>query len=81
MAYWGVKKIDERPRPPALGNQHPQRGDDLWKTIVNADGPWFQQIGDGPGLRVMRSDAHGRIIIQEDRDGDHQIDREFRLRR
>ena len=81
MAYWGVKKIEERPRPPVLGNQHPHRGDDLWKTVVNADGPWFQQIGDGPGIRIMRSDANGRIVIQEDRDGDRQIDREYRLQR
>ncbi|QDU47389.1 hypothetical protein Mal52_59190 [Symmachiella dynata] len=81
MAYWGVKKIEERPQPPALGNQHPQRVDDLWKAVVNADGPWIQQIGNGPGIRVMRADANGRIVIQEDRDGDRQIDHEFRLRR
>ncbi len=82
IAYWGVKKVEERPRPPVLGDNHlPQRGDDLWTTVVNADGPWFQQIGDGPGMRVMRAEAAGRIIIQEDHDGDRKIDREYRLRR
>ncbi len=82
VAYWGVKKIEENPRPPVLRNEQGQKVGDIWDVLMGTDGPWIQHVGqDGDGIRLLRLRPDGTAILQEDRDGDGRFEREFHLQR
>jgi len=81
VAYWGVKKVEQQPRPPALGMDHRDRADHVWGVIAESENPWVQRIGHGPGVRVLTPQPGGEILLQEDADGDGRFERRVRLRR
>ena len=72
VAYLGVTKLEEPPRPPAL---HVNRAADaLWRELARGD--WTQAHPEGKGTRRMRLDAARRtVIIEDDLDHDGRIDR------
>ncbi len=81
VAYWGVKKIEEKPRPPVLRNDHGEQVGDIWEVLSGSEGPWIQRFDGDGGIRLLKARADGTAILQEDRDGDGHFEREFRLHR
>ena len=62
VAYLGVTKLEEPPRPPALHVNRP--ADALWRELARGD--WTQPHPEGKGTRRMRMDARRRVVIIED---------------
>lgn len=84
IAYWGVEKVEQRPRPPALVNRDRRQPPDLWRVLGMSPDPWVQKLGPGQGVRRLQIAPDRRTaVVQEDRDGDGRFERqwEFSCRR
>ncbi|HVV99340.1 MAG TPA: hypothetical protein VHB77_03300 [Planctomycetaceae bacterium] len=72
VAYLGVTKLEEPPRPPALRADRP--ADTLWRELARGD--WSQTHPEGKGTRRMRMDAARRtVLVEEDKDADGHFER------
>lgn len=76
LAYWGVEKVEQRPRPPALVNRDRRPPPDLMRTLGKLPGPWVQK--EGPLTRELQIHPESNTAtLREDRDGDGRFEREW----
>jgi len=81
-AFWGVRKIQDRPQPHANAAPQGARQQDLWERLSGSPEPWIQQIEGGRRTRRIQFETDRNVvIIREDSDGDGHFEREHRIRR
>ncbi len=81
-AFWGVRKLQDRPQPHANAAPVGARQQDLWERLSGSPEPWIQQIDGGERSRSIQFETDRNVvIIREDRDGDGLFEREHRIRR
>lgn len=80
-AIWGVRKLNEAPKPNAGPVPVNGREGELWNTLRLPNGGWTLNHDEIPGRRQLRIDARrGLVVIQEDANGDGVYESELRLR-
>lgn len=81
VVFWGVRKVNERPKPHDPPARVGGERDDLWEQLSKPSRPWVQQLENGRGIRELRIDARrGAAIIREDTDGDGFFEKELPFR-
>lgn len=76
LAWWGMHRLDQRPRPPALVVRERRPPPDLYDFLKSSPSPWVQR--DGSGVRELQIDPATRAAtVREDRDGDGQFERRW----
>jgi hypothetical protein len=77
IACFGIEHLDQRQRPPALVVGDRRKPPELWEILGATRGPWVQQL-EGGGVRRMTVNRDNRTaVLQEDDDGDGNVDREW----
>ena len=80
-AIWGIRKLNEAPKPNAGPVPVNGREGQLWNTLGLPNGGWSLKHEEIPGRRRLRIDAQrGLVVIQEDADADGIYESELRLR-
>ena len=78
IACFGIERLDQRPRPPALVVGDRRKPPELWEVMAAARGTWVQQLDGGRGMRQLTLDPDRRsALLKEDHDGDGRFDREW----
>jgi hypothetical protein len=78
IACFGIERVDQRARPPALVVRDPREPPELWEILAAARGSWVQKIEGRRGLRELTLDPETRTArLREDRDGDGRFDGEW----
>ncbi|MBI3866346.1 MAG: hypothetical protein HY290_31075 [Planctomycetia bacterium] len=78
IACFGIERVDPRPRPAVLVVGDGRKPPELWEILGASHGPWVQKVGDQGGERRLTLDRdHHTALLQEDDDGDGQVDREW----
>jgi hypothetical protein len=81
-AFWGVRKIQDRPQPHANAAPVGARQQDLWERLSGSPEPWVQQLEGGRHTRRIQFETEDNVvIIREDGDGDGHFEKEHRIRR
>ena len=77
IACFGIERLDQRPRPPALVVRDGREPPELHELIGAARGTWVQKL-DGGGVRQLTLDSESRsALLKEDDDGDGRFEREW----
>lgn len=80
-AIWGVRKLNEAPRPNAGPVPVNGREEQLWNTLRMPHGGWMLNHDEIPGRRQLRIDGRrGLVVIQEDANGDGVYESELHLK-
>ena len=80
-AIWGVRKLNEAPKPNAGPVPVNGREGELWNTLRLPNGGWALNHEEIPGRRQLQIDARrGLVVIQEDADADGVYESELHLR-
>jgi hypothetical protein len=78
IACFGIERLDQRARPPALVVRDPREPPELWEILARTRGTWVQKLDDGHGVRELTIDPATRSArIREDHDGDGCFDGEW----
>jgi len=78
IACFGIERLDQRPRPPALVVRDPREPPELWDILSATRGSWVQKLEGGPGVRELTLDPETRSArLKEDHDGDGRFDGEW----
>jgi len=78
IACFGIERLDQRARPPALVVRDPREPPELWEILSTARGSWVQKLEGGPGVRELTLDPETRSArLREDHDGDGRFDGEW----
>ena len=81
-AFWGVRKLQDRPQPHANAAPVGARQSDLWERLSSSPEPWIQHVEGGERTRSIQFETdRNMVIIREDSDGDGHFEREHRIRR
>ena len=81
-AFWGAKRIQDRPQPHANAAPAGARQQDLWERLSGSPEPWIQQSEGGQRTKSIQFEIERNVvIIREDSDGDGRFEREHRIRR
>src|SRR5262249_61661460 len=49
IACFGIERLDQRARPPALVVRDPREPPELWQILARTRGTWVQKLDDGRG--------------------------------
>ena len=80
IACFGIERLDQRPRPPALVVRDGREPAEPWEFLNAARGTWIQKLDGMPGTRELTVDPDTQsVLVREDCDGDGHIDREFKF--
>lgn len=78
IACFGIERLDQRPRPPALVVRDGREPPELQELIGAARGTWVQRLDRGGGVRELTLDPDSRsALLKEDDDGDGRFEREW----
>jgi hypothetical protein len=77
IVCFGIDRADHRPRPPALVVGDGRKPAELWDVLSARPGPWVQPLDAGGERRLTLDREHHTALLQEDQDGDGQVDREW----
>ena len=76
-AFWGVRRVDDPPRPPAAPIKRPDA--DQWKRLPGPGRPWTFPHENGHGQRQFWLDVdRSRAVVREDANGDGFFETEQR---
>ena len=71
IACFGIERLDQRARPPALVVRDPHEPPELWEILSATRGAWVQKLEGGRGVRELTLDRDTRSgRLREDHDGD-----------
>lgn len=78
IACFGIERLDQRARPPALVVRDRREPPELWEVLSATRGSWIQKLEGGPGVRELTLDPDTHSArLKEDRDGDGRFDCEW----
>lgn len=76
LAWWGMHRVEQRPRPPALVMRERRPPPDLYEFLKTSPTPWVQRLDSG--IRELQIDPDARAAtVREDRDGDGNFERRW----
>jgi hypothetical protein len=78
IACFGIERLDQRARPPALVARDPREPPGLWEILAATRGKWVQKVEGRRSVRELTVDPETRSArLREDRDGDGSFDDEW----